>query len=141
MPPQTTENTNLKEYPNEETTETETDENSVSVVNTRFHTVFINTATTETGEKKIFEHINQETGVVTKMGEGEVKRYLRVYNERVLKHEKQLSELQNKGETAEMISKKETVLENNRKQLEYWETALSQITDAEQENSNLRIAT
>lgn len=114
-------------------------------MNTRIHTVFINTETVETIENtKVFEHVNEKTGEVQTMGEGEVNRMLRVYVTRVLDYQNDLSALIEKGETEKMIQKKRDAIENNIEKRTYWENALKQITaentNKTVENSVLRLA-
>lgn len=111
---------------------TETVKNTVPSVITRYHSLLgVQRTPTEweTEENaRVFEHRDKNTGSTIKMGEGEIKRRVRIYGKRVLEHEKEFFELQERGETPEMISKKQAALENNIKQKHYWETALESVT-------------
>jgi hypothetical protein len=111
-------------------------------VNTRIHTVFVNTETVKTVENdRIFKHIDEKTGEVQEMGEAEVKRRVRVYTDRVLETKNKIKDLEEKGDTA-LIEKQKAVLGNRETGKHYWETALQQISEKTQETdgSFLRIA-
>ena len=114
---------------------TETLENGVI---TRIHTIFIEKEAEMIEDNAVFEHTDKNTGIARKMGEGEIKRMLRIYIKRVLEHTEGVENLKNSGDV-EKLEKAKTVLENNIKQREYWETALKQVT-GEETPQNLKIA-
>jgi hypothetical protein len=126
-----TDNTETEETSSNTVTDGNTvtgDENSVLRVKTRYHSVLSLSETEKQAKERIFEHTDQKKGVVVPMGESEVRRRVRIYTKRVHEAETKQLEMILKQEPADVLEKQKTVIGNNRKQLGYWETALSQVT-------------
>lgn len=114
----------------------ETDENretSENGVKTRIHTIFIEKESEITADNAVFEHLDQNTGITRKMGEGEIKRMLRIYVKRVLEHSEAIEKLKESGDV-DKLEKAKTALSNNVEKKQYWETALKQVTGETPQN-------